>query len=142
MLFARSSTLENWCREFERFAPSITIETYYGGKNDRPYLREKLLRTQLGNDTRKGKSWEVLITTYNLAVGDALDKKFFRKIPWNVRCFSTFSSLNEVRTHEFISDLCLRRRTCPEELPVATIYDINSDRCRMEIAPDWYTLAE
>lgn len=64
----------------------MAIETYYGNKNDRPLIREKLLRTQLGKDTRKGKNWEVLITTYNLAVGDVLDKKFFRKIPWNVRC--------------------------------------------------------
>lgn len=87
LLLSSSSTLENWCREFERFAPSIAIETYYGNKNDRPYLRDKLLRTQLGTDTKKGKNWEVLITTYNLAVGDSSDRKFFRRVPWNVRMY-------------------------------------------------------
>lgn len=29
--------------------------------------------------------WEVLITTYNLAQGDEKDRKFFRRIPWDVR---------------------------------------------------------
>ena len=30
--------------------------------------------------------WEVLITTYNLAQGDERDRKFFRKINWQVSC--------------------------------------------------------
>lgn len=33
-------------------------------------------------DAKQG--WEVLITTYNLAQGDERDKKFFRKIEWDV----------------------------------------------------------
>lgn len=28
--------------------------------------------------------WEVLVTTYNLAQGNEHDKKFFRKIAWEV----------------------------------------------------------
>ncbi|THH07226.1 hypothetical protein EW145_g3523 [Phellinidium pouzarii] len=66
LIIVPSSTLENWCREFERFAPSITIETYYGNKDDRSGLREHLLSTQLGRAS-KSKAWDVLITTYTLA---------------------------------------------------------------------------
>lgn len=78
-----SSTLENWCREFARFAPSISVQTYYAGKEERVELRQTLL------DSRRCKSktddgWEVLITTYNLAQGDDRDKKFFRRIEWDV----------------------------------------------------------
>ena len=62
----------------------MIIQTYYGNKDDRPELRDSLLRTRPGKEPRRGRSWEVLITTYNLAVGDGLDRKFFRKIPWNV----------------------------------------------------------
>lgn len=59
------------------------MQTYYAGKEERPELRERLLETQrCRSDTRKG--WEVLITTYNLAQGDDRDRKFFRKIDWNV----------------------------------------------------------
>lgn len=79
----RSSTLENWCREFARFAPSISIHTYYAGKDERPALRQTLIDTQ----HRCGKNdngWEVLITTYNLAQGDEKDRKFFRRVEWDV----------------------------------------------------------
>lgn len=77
-----SSTLENWCREFARFAPSISVQTYYAGKGERSQLREMLLGTQMCNNGRD-EGWEVLITTYTLAQGDERDRKFFRKINWN-----------------------------------------------------------
>ena len=80
----RSSTLENWCREFARFAPSISVQTYYADKNERPMLRQTLTDTQ-GCNNKDG--WEVLITTYNLAQGDDRDRKFFRRIEWDVRAY-------------------------------------------------------
>ncbi|PFH51523.1 hypothetical protein AMATHDRAFT_58959 [Amanita thiersii Skay4041] len=77
-----SSTLENWCREFARFAPSISVQTYYAGKEERVHLRQTLLDSQLSN-SKSGDGWEVLITTYNLAQGDERDRKFFRRIEWD-----------------------------------------------------------
>ena len=44
-------------------------------------LRQTLL------DTRRAKvkdGWEVLITTYALAQGDERDRKFFKKMDWEV----------------------------------------------------------
>jgi SNF2 family DNA or RNA helicase len=76
----RSSTLENWVREFAHFAPSIAVQTYYGSKDDRPFLRQTLLETLKS----RSASWDVLITTYNLATGDDKDRKFLRKIDWDV----------------------------------------------------------
>lgn len=80
--YTRSSTLENWCREFARFAPSISVQTYYAGKEERPMLRQTLLDT---TRTKVKDGWEVLITTYALAQGDERDRKFFKKLPWEVR---------------------------------------------------------
>ncbi|KAG5735121.1 hypothetical protein E4T56_gene20447 [Termitomyces sp. T112] len=77
-----SSTLENWCREFARFAPSIAVQTYYAGKEERAELRQTLYDTQLCK-TASDDGWEVLITTYNLAQGDERDRKFFRRIDWD-----------------------------------------------------------
>ncbi|KAL4078452.1 SNF2 family N-terminal domain-containing protein [Scleroderma yunnanense] len=77
-----SSTLENWCREFARFAPSISIQTYYAGKEERPALRQTLFETQRRH-SKNGAGWEVLITTYTLAQGDEKDRKFFRRIEWD-----------------------------------------------------------
>lgn len=78
-----SSTLENWVREFARFAPTIAVQTYYGSKDDRPFLRQTLLETLRSRST----AWEVLITTYNLATGDDKDRKFLRKIEWDTCVF-------------------------------------------------------
>jgi len=48
-------------------------------------LRQTLLDT---TRTKVKDGWEVLITTYTLAQGDERDRKFFRKIPWEVRTWS------------------------------------------------------
>ncbi|GLB37463.1 putative SNF2 family N-terminal domain containing protein [Lyophyllum shimeji] len=77
-----SSTLENWCREFARFAPSIAVQTYYAGKEERPQLRQTLLDSQRCKSATD-EGWEVLVTTYNLAQGDDRDRKFFRRIDWD-----------------------------------------------------------
>ncbi|PPQ67269.1 hypothetical protein CVT25_005853 [Psilocybe cyanescens] len=82
LIVVPSSTLENWCREFARFAPSIAVQTYYADKNERPALRETLVNSQRCR-SKTFEGWEVLITTYNLAQGDDRDRKFFRKIEWD-----------------------------------------------------------
>lgn len=87
MVVPRSSTLENWCREFARFAPSIAVQTYYAGKEERAELRQTLYDTQRCKSVTDD-GWEVLITTYNLAQGDERDRKFFRRIDWDVSCMS------------------------------------------------------
>lgn len=48
-------------------------------------LRQTLLDT---TRTKVKDGWEVLITTYALAQGDERDRKFFKKIPWEVRASS------------------------------------------------------
>lgn len=81
MFLGRSSTLENWLREFKRFAPGIAVRAYYADKNNRSSLRQDLIETQRKNDP---EGWEILVTTYNLAQGDEKDRKFFRKMDWEV----------------------------------------------------------
>lgn len=83
----RSSTLENWIREFKRFAPNISVSAYYADKNERPRVRQRLLETQR---SQVQDGWEVLVTTYNLAQGDEKDRKFFRKINWVVSIDSLY----------------------------------------------------
>ncbi|KAI0789135.1 SNF2 family N-terminal domain-containing protein [Abortiporus biennis] len=76
-----SSTLENWLREFERFAPELRVRAYYAGKEERAALRQELRDTQAKKGVADG--WEVLVTTYNLAQGDDMDRKFFRHVNWD-----------------------------------------------------------
>ncbi|KZV95177.1 hypothetical protein EXIGLDRAFT_644468 [Exidia glandulosa HHB12029] len=77
LIVVPSSTLENWVRELERFAPEIKVQTYYGGQKDRTDLRATLV-----DKADKPMGWEVLVTTYNLAQSSDLDRKFLRRIDW------------------------------------------------------------
>jgi SWI/SNF-related matrix-associated actin-dependent regulator 1 of chromatin subfamily A len=69
-----SSTLENWLREFANFCPDLKVEPYYGTQKDRPMMREAL---------RKDRSWNVLVTTYQLATGDKNDRGFLKSMRFN-----------------------------------------------------------
>ncbi|KAL1748813.1 SNF2 family N-terminal domain-containing protein [Schizophyllum fasciatum] len=80
LVIVPSSTLENWCREFKRFAPSLRWVTYYDDQKTREQLR-----MDLRDDDGSPYNWEVLITTYDLACGNSKDSKFLRKFDWE--CF-------------------------------------------------------
>ncbi|KLO15390.1 hypothetical protein SCHPADRAFT_849585 [Schizopora paradoxa] len=99
LIVVPSSTLENWLREFQRFAPKIAVQPYYADKNDRPQLRENLLETRVGGLDQD--PWEVLITTYNLAVGDEKDRKFFRRIDWNTCVFDEGHVLKNFQSQRY-----------------------------------------
>ncbi|KAF8521260.1 SNF2 family N-terminal domain-containing protein [Hysterangium stoloniferum] len=77
LIVVPSSTLENWIREFMRFAPSLDVRAYYGSLKDRVQLRQDL----------RSEEWDVLVTTYALAQGDERDRKFFRKYEWQCCIF-------------------------------------------------------
>ncbi|THH30785.1 hypothetical protein EUX98_g3404 [Antrodiella citrinella] len=95
----RSSTLENWVREFHRFAPGISVQTYYAGKEERPSLRQALRETQRSKGVNDG--WEVLLTTYNLAQGDEMDRKFFKRIDWDVCVFDEGHILKNFQSQRY-----------------------------------------
>lgn len=106
MLACRPSTLENWVREFERFAPEVEVQTYYGSQPERAELRDMLYRSQ----------WDVLVTTYNFAHGNEFDRKFFKKTPWRV-CSQWLKRDKHIFRLTLNEGTCLRRRPHVEELP-------------------------
>ncbi|KAH8547888.1 SNF2 family N-terminal domain-containing protein [Umbelopsis sp. PMI_123] len=70
-----SSTLENWLREFQKFCPALDVRSYFGNQTERKRLRY---------DLREDTSWSILITTYQMATGSELDRKFLRKTKFDV----------------------------------------------------------
>lgn len=72
IIACRSSTLENWVREFQKFSPDIDVRTYYGSQNERFDLREEYM--QMAQDDEL----EVLLTTYDMAWKPD-DNKFLRR---------------------------------------------------------------
>lgn len=85
LVIVPSSTLDNWIREFERFAPDMKVYAYYGTQAERADARFFL---------KQEKDLDVIVTTYNMATGAADDKKFLRKMDFKVRCPS-FGALSQ-----------------------------------------------
>ncbi|KAG2186212.1 hypothetical protein INT43_002650, partial [Umbelopsis isabellina] len=75
LIVVPSSTLENWLREFQKFCPCLDVRSYYGSQKERVELRY---------DLREDKDWPILVTTYQMATGSGLDRKFLRNINFDV----------------------------------------------------------
>uniref|UniRef100_A0A6Q2Z9Q5 DNA helicase n=1 Tax=Esox lucius TaxID=8010 RepID=A0A6Q2Z9Q5_ESOLU len=67
-----SSTLDNWVRELKLWCPSLKVLVYYGSVEDRRYLRHDILSHQV--------EFNVIVSTYNLAIGNDSDRSLFRKL--------------------------------------------------------------
>ncbi|XP_034728991.1 SWI/SNF-related matrix-associated actin-dependent regulator of chromatin subfamily A containing DEAD/H box 1A isoform X1 [Etheostoma cragini] len=67
-----ASTLDNWVRELKLWCPSLRVLVYCGSVEDRRYLKHDLLS---GED-----ECNVIVTTYNMAIGNANDRSLFRKL--------------------------------------------------------------
>ncbi|KAJ2498052.1 DNA-dependent ATPase fun30 [Coemansia sp. RSA 1972] len=65
-----SSTLDNWMNECAKFAPSLRARVYNGSQPERLALQAEL---------QDESSYDVLITTYNLATGNKLDRMFLKR---------------------------------------------------------------
>ncbi len=71
LVVAPLSTIQNWSREFSRFAPSIPTLVYHGSKEDRKEMRDRIAE-------KKGQEWPVVITSFEVAMNDA---KILSRLP-------------------------------------------------------------
>lgn len=67
-----SSTLDNWVRELKLWCPSLQVLVYYGSVEDRRYLRRDILDGDV--------EFNVIVTTYQLAIGNEYDRGLFRNL--------------------------------------------------------------
>ncbi|KAG9085513.1 hypothetical protein FS749_004362 [Ceratobasidium sp. UAMH 11750] len=108
LVIVPSSTLENWAREFAKFAPSIRVATYYGSQKDRAGFREEYKRAgrraeRMGVDKDDvDPGWDVLITTYQLAQGAEPDRKFLSKsVKWETCIFDEGHVLKNFQSQRY-----------------------------------------
>ncbi|XP_067269714.1 SWI/SNF-related matrix-associated actin-dependent regulator of chromatin subfamily A containing DEAD/H box 1A isoform X2 [Pseudorasbora parva] len=67
-----SSTLDNWVRELGLWCPSLKVLIYYGSVEDRRYLRQDILSGLV--------EFNIIVSTYNLTIGNDHDRSLFRKL--------------------------------------------------------------
>ncbi|KXL42766.1 hypothetical protein M433DRAFT_156516 [Acidomyces richmondensis BFW] len=70
LVIVPGSTLENWLREFARFAPSLKVVPYYGDDKARPSLAAEIMDDY---------DIDVVVTTYDMTSKPA-DNKFLRSL--------------------------------------------------------------
>jgi SWI/SNF-related matrix-associated actin-dependent regulator 1 of chromatin subfamily A len=113
LIVVPSSTLDNWVREFDTWAPTLEVAQYTGSQLDRRMLRIKM------NDILEGKSSAeypaVVLTTYNMAISTVEDKNFTKRIPFNYVVFDEAHMLKNCSTQRFEHLMKIRVRwTCGE----------------------------
>ena len=77
LVIAPASTLHNWQQEITRFVPQLKALPYWGNAKDRKVLRKFWDRKHV--TYTKDSPFHVLITSYQLVVGDA---QYFQKMRW------------------------------------------------------------
>ncbi|KAA8577240.1 hypothetical protein MFRU_021g00640 [Monilinia fructicola] len=71
VVFGPAAVFENWCQEFQKFAPKLAIQPYHGPANERVELAESILENR--------DEINVIVSTYDMAVKPT-DNKFFRRL--------------------------------------------------------------
>lgn len=72
LIVVPSSTMDNWRKELELWAPGIEVVTYWGSQDERRHLRLRLVQEEL--------QYDVILTTYNMVVSSAEDRVLFKKM--------------------------------------------------------------
>ncbi|KAJ2740599.1 DNA-dependent ATPase fun30, partial [Coemansia sp. BCRC 34301] len=65
MVVCPSSTLDNWLNECAKFAPSLRVVAYYGSQAERLALQARY---------EDESAYDVMVTTYNVATGNKMDR--------------------------------------------------------------------
>eukprot|EP00054_Salpingoeca_dolichothecata_P035663 m.5941 g.5941 ORF g.5941 m.5941 type:complete len:567 (-) comp5724_c0_seq2:168-1868(-) len=68
------STLKNWHREFQRFAPFIPVMLYHGTKQERAEMRTRIMK-----EDKKLHGFMTVITSYAVVMND---RKHLAALPW------------------------------------------------------------
>lgn len=103
LVIVPSSTLDNWIREFENFAPSLKVYAYYGNQAERADARY-FLKSQ--------EELDVIVTTYNMATGVAEDRKFLKKMEFKACVFDEGHQLKNAESKKYkdLMDIKVRWR--------------------------------
>uniref|UniRef100_A0A1A8CMH2 DNA helicase n=1 Tax=Nothobranchius kadleci TaxID=1051664 RepID=A0A1A8CMH2_NOTKA len=88
-----SSTLDNWVRELKLWCPSLEVLIYYGSVEERRYLKHDILSGEI--------SFNVIVTTYSLAIGNDSDRSLFRKLQLQYAIFDEGHMLKNMNTHRY-----------------------------------------
>ncbi|RKF57560.1 ATP-dependent helicase fft2 [Erysiphe neolycopersici] len=86
------STLENWLREINRFAPKLTFEPYHGPQKERQAMADEILQGR--------NNINIVVTTYDMAAKKE-DNKFLRRLRPDVCVYDEGHMLKNVKSQRY-----------------------------------------
>jgi len=93
LIIVPSSTMENWRKELELWAPDIQIVTYWGSQDERRHLRLQLVQDEL--------DYDVILTTYNMVISSAEDRVLFKKMEFHYVVFDEAHMLKNMASQRY-----------------------------------------
>ncbi len=80
-----NSTITNWVREFERWAPNLRVVPFYGESKAREVIKNYELKHKTKEAGTTGAKFHVLVTTYEALLGQKDFTPVFKNQPrWEV----------------------------------------------------------
>jgi len=93
LIIVPSSTMENWRKELELWAPDIQIVTYWGSQDERRHLRLQLVQDEL--------DYDVILTTYNMVISSPEDRVLFKKMEFHYVVFDEAHMLKNMASQRY-----------------------------------------
>ena len=79
LIVVPSSTMDNWRKELDTWAPGLKVVTYWGAQDERRHLRLQLVQDEL--------DYDIILTTYNMVISSAEDGVLFKKMAFTYIVF-------------------------------------------------------
>ncbi|KAJ3368223.1 hypothetical protein HDU91_000764 [Kappamyces sp. JEL0680] len=99
LIVAPLSTISNWEREFQRFAPSIPILLYHGSPATRKALRARQMKAKPSS-----ADFPVVVTSYEISMND---RRFLAPIPWKYIVVDEGWLINDLKAYTSANRLLL-----------------------------------
>jgi len=93
LIIVPSSTMENWKKELQLWAPDIEVVTYWGSQDERRHLRLQLVQDEL--------DYDVILTTYNMVISSAEDRVLFKKMEFHYVVFDEAHMLKNMASQRY-----------------------------------------
>jgi len=110
LIIVPSSTLENWRKEFNVWAPDLVVQTYWGSQDERRHLRLQLVQDEL--------EYDIILTTYNMVISSPEDRVLFKKMQFVYVVFDEAHMLKNMASQRY--EQLMKVRCCRKLLLTGT----------------------
>ena len=93
LIVVPSSTLDNWRKELDTWAPGLKLVTYWGAQDERRHLRLQLVTDEL--------EYDIILTTYNMVISSAEDRVLFKKMAFTYIVFDEAHMLKNMASQRW-----------------------------------------